>query len=322
MRRAILTLSTVIVFTSLLQADYYDSGWIEWKQPNGVTFTARWWGDEFYYYMETQDGYRIVQGNDDYYYYATLDESGEFAPSTNKVGIDNPLSSSYKLERSASRHAEIEQNRTTFLENLSLADDWYSAKRAQGDSTITLGVVLVDFTPSARYRDEDPIGDYHNGYYKDLFDSLLFSTDYWFELEPDGVDDIHPEGHRLFGSFRYYYHQQSLNKLDIIGAGVDGRSIVNPDSAGTGLPLWVILPNEKDWYAVSSARFDTVVWDAAESQLGVDLDQFDKVAFVVAGDPQCRDSGPVLMPEGILPQKGDTTVSRTLEPTVMSLGIY
>jgi hypothetical protein len=34
-------------FTLVLHAIPYDSGWREFKQPNGVTFTARAWGDEF-----------------------------------------------------------------------------------------------------------------------------------------------------------------------------------------------------------------------------------------------------------------------------------
>lgn len=64
-----------ILIISLVTGAYYDTGFIEWQQPNGVTFVARQWGDEFESWMETDAGYRIVQGSDKYYYYAILDTS-------------------------------------------------------------------------------------------------------------------------------------------------------------------------------------------------------------------------------------------------------
>ncbi len=53
-----------------------DTGVIEWKQPNNVTFMGRHWGDEFASWMETSDGYRFEQGIDNWYYYAILDYDG------------------------------------------------------------------------------------------------------------------------------------------------------------------------------------------------------------------------------------------------------
>lgn len=76
----------------------FDTGMITLTQPNDATFTGRIWGDEFIYWMETEDGYRFVETFEVWYYYATLDQSGEYAPTNYKVGIDSPLVSSYKLE--------------------------------------------------------------------------------------------------------------------------------------------------------------------------------------------------------------------------------
>lgn len=96
-------------FTTILLGAYKDSGMKKWKQPNGIEFTARLWGDEFENQMETNNGYRIAKGTDGYYYYAILDVRGEFSPSNNKVGIDQQLPSSYKLQRSAARIRELQE---------------------------------------------------------------------------------------------------------------------------------------------------------------------------------------------------------------------
>lgn len=75
----------------------FDTGMITLRQPNDITFTGRIWGDEFIYWMETEDGYLFVETFEGWYYYATLDQNGEYAPTNYKVGIDSPLVSSYKL---------------------------------------------------------------------------------------------------------------------------------------------------------------------------------------------------------------------------------
>ena len=39
----------------------FDTDFVTWHQPNGVTFIAWFWGDEFISWFETQDGYRIYR---------------------------------------------------------------------------------------------------------------------------------------------------------------------------------------------------------------------------------------------------------------------
>ena len=48
---------------SNLIAAQYDTGMIELKQPDETTFTGRIWGDEFFYWMETEEGYRFISTN-------------------------------------------------------------------------------------------------------------------------------------------------------------------------------------------------------------------------------------------------------------------
>lgn len=76
---------TIAVFLLLsinceLQAAPFDTGMITLKQPNDVEFIGRIWGDEFIYWMETENGYRFVETFEGWYYYATLDQNGEYAP--------------------------------------------------------------------------------------------------------------------------------------------------------------------------------------------------------------------------------------------------
>ena len=42
----------------------FDTGMITLTQPNAVSFTGRIWGDEFFFWAETEDGYRFVQSGD------------------------------------------------------------------------------------------------------------------------------------------------------------------------------------------------------------------------------------------------------------------
>jgi hypothetical protein len=97
----------------------------ELQQPDGTTFIGRIWGDEFFNWMETEDGYRFVQAGDGWYYYATLDQYGEFAPTIYKVGIDSPPPSAYQLERTQSRIDEINQKVEEFNEQIELNSRWY-----------------------------------------------------------------------------------------------------------------------------------------------------------------------------------------------------
>ncbi len=55
------------------------------SQPDGTTFSVVGFGDERYNYAETLDGYVVIRGSDEYWYYATLSPEGRFIPSAFKV---------------------------------------------------------------------------------------------------------------------------------------------------------------------------------------------------------------------------------------------
>jgi hypothetical protein len=122
--RLALTLIFIIAVLKNLSAAPFDSGMKTLKQPNNVTFNGRIWGDEFIYWMETENGYRFVETFEGWYYYATLDQNGEYAPTNYKVGIDSPPSASFMLERSQARLIEIADELEQFEEQIEINRLW------------------------------------------------------------------------------------------------------------------------------------------------------------------------------------------------------
>ncbi len=205
MKRIMIVIAAMFFTFSIVKASFFDTGFVEWSQPNGVKFTARLWGDEFSTQMETNTGYKIIIGSDNYYYYSTLDSTGDYTPSNRKVNIDQPLTESYHLERSSSWDAILQQRIEAFNTQLELNYQAYLNKMASGDSVYKIGVVLIDFTPSEKHITQQ----YQNGYNSYFYDSLIFSRNYW----NDTTGAIHPQGLDLFGSFADYWDDQSLGKL-------------------------------------------------------------------------------------------------------------
>ena len=271
-----LFLTVLFIFVIDIFPAPFDTGYIEWEQPDQTMFVARSWGDEFEWWMETEDGYQIISGPDNYYYYAILNENGEFTYSKNKVGIDDPISESYQLERSPERLAEIEAERETFNQQL---DDNYDEfmNKFDGPSAppLKLAIVLIDFDDNL----------HSENYVKEHFDTMFFSTDYYF-TDPLNPVIKSPDEEWVYGSLRDYYRDQSLNKLDIVGKIGSERSIINPeDPSNPGKPLWVNMPEEKSYYSgfLASAVME-LAKTQTESELNIDLDQYDRVGFIFAGN--------------------------------------
>ena len=105
--------------------------WSEKIQPDGTTFEAHVFGDEFAGHKRTADGYEFVYSGG-WYYYAELDAQGEYVASPYKVGIDDPDSNGIpkNLQRSAVRIAEIDAVR---IARGYARDPDSAAKRLAGD---------------------------------------------------------------------------------------------------------------------------------------------------------------------------------------------
>ncbi|MBU0560348.1 MAG: hypothetical protein KKG93_12355, partial [Bacteroidetes bacterium] len=264
---------------------------IEMKQPNGVIFTGRGWGDEFAFQYETNNGYRFVKAIDGYYYFATLNAKGEFVKTKLKVGIDSAPAGSYKLDRSADRLAEIDSERVAFNQEVSSNAESFKAKMSalNGLKSVTaeiinLAVICVKFSDT-----DDNIISHDTRYEKANFEDMLFSQDYWYETNPDGVNDIHPDGHQIFGSVRDFYWQQSLGKKEIIGNVVNSAFHVE-------FVDWLELPLVKLEYHnnYSENQFaDTVMTRAVNAGL-FDPADYSYIVIIYAGK---REDGGALGPQ-------------------------
>lgn len=225
-----------------------DTGMIEWKQPNGVTFIGRNWGDEFESWMETSDGYRFVMNyTDGYYYYAVLDEEGDFTASNNKVAIDAPLAESFKLKRSAEKKAEIDSLYAEFEADLEQTRlqyeiDMENCKNLDQPWRPRIAVLLVEYPDTTHYIDTSLVPTRPEGYLRSDFTKMLFdSTNNWFGGALGQPPSQHPEGDRLFGSMRDYYEQQSLSSVLICG------EVINPDTL-PDIPKWLKADSGKIYY--------------------------------------------------------------------------
>lgn len=244
---------------------------MQFSQPNGVTFIAREWGDEFAWWKETEGGYRFVYNySDGYYYYAELSPDGDYQASAFKVAIDDPRENRIPqyLERSPQKQTEIEAERVAFAQAV-------AAIPQPPPSQIELGVILVDFSDVWGNPD----------YMVADFDNMLFSDNYWFDQDPS-LPDIHPEGEFLFGSMYNYYQEMSYGDFSVvIGESGGVLNDVNPD----GTPVWITLPGEKEDYnreVCGVCRFlvqETL--DAAAAQgIDITITATRKLAIIYAGN--------------------------------------
>ena len=58
------------------------------KQPDGTEIQGRLFGDEFYNWNETADGYVIIRGDDGWWRYAVKDANGDLVASPARVNVD------------------------------------------------------------------------------------------------------------------------------------------------------------------------------------------------------------------------------------------
>lgn len=258
-----------IMLSMVLYASSFDTGFITHKQPDGTEFIARYWGDEYIWHMETENGYRIATGNGGWYYYAKLDTQGEYIPSDNKVAIDKPLESSLYLERSKERISQILDNRKMISEELSILYN-------ENKTTVTLeggflfkkvGIILVDFPDSERYD-----------YRKKVYEDMIFSTDYWIG------ENHHPEGDQIFGSVNDYYLDQTEGLYHLVGKN-DSTLIINQPSANPLYPEWMITDSAKSYYANKGyTTFHNLILAEAKENYGeAEIDSYDCIVIIYAG---------------------------------------
>jgi hypothetical protein len=275
----------IIINNFEIKAGPFDTGIITLLQPDRTEFTGRIWGDEFIYWAETEDGYRFVQSFDGWYYYATLNEHGEYISTVYKVGIDFPLAYSYQLERSQARLEEIQRRIQEFGEAVERSKEWYAQKQAEADAqgqpsvNLSIGIILIEFPDFPHFSGPNR----PNGYFKTDFENMMFSENgIWYDIDPTNGTP-HPENEAIFGSFKEYWYQMSKGKLRV------GGKVVNPEDEN-GVPEWLVANDNRSVY-IEFGPYDRLANEAIEKAIvsnWIDTipgqpNYYDKLVVVFAG---------------------------------------
>lgn len=241
----LIILLTRSTFSNPFSYDFYDV-----YQPDGTLLHCEWFGDEFYSYLEDENGYVILLNTEDmYYYYAIHDAKGDLVVSTSRAGIDGPP---------ASPHLRLEGDAFNELyEEIRAWEEQYSPPGGPGfpdelnevEADVALAVFFYQF-PDA-YETLNPYGfNNHDGrggtYYKvtepdEIYERPYRALDvylsffgggkssepgYWevfegeYETHPaDLADEIPGETkYPVYGSLRDYFWQITYEQTNFYPA--------------------------------------------------------------------------------------------------------
>lgn len=170
-------------------------------QPDGTTLTIKINGDEWFNWISTVDGYRIIKNSDNIYEYATLLKSGKAVPSgilanneTNRTHQENEFLSTLNKGSgfTAAKIKEIRESKTKSL--LKSSNKYYFAPTGKQKMLVIL----------ATFSDKIP------QYTKSQFQAMMSQEGY------DGT-----------GSFRDYYLEVSGGLLEIDAHVTDWVTVPN-----------------------------------------------------------------------------------------------
>ena len=215
------------------------------KQPDGTTLSAWVRGDEFFAYVQTLDGYTILQNEAGYWTYAEVAADGQLMPGP--VIYSNLKGSSANMEKGVMPSEEflsrIARERDNFNRQVSKSlNEIQNQGLKSGQASLYEGVwevpvLLIDFQ------------DFKHEYTIDDFDQFFHDMD-----NPD------------VGSFNAYYHEASYGKFTI-KANIFG---------------WITDQNDRSYYANSSGDSQVRCKDMtrraidyAEDNYAVDWSKFD-----------------------------------------------
>jgi len=193
------------------------------RQPDGVEFEVRMFGDEYSNWIETLDGYVIIDALDEakniWWYYATLDKNGSFTPSEYLVEHVTPLNLPIppKLRRfSSERKIDID---TRFENDGPISRNFirqnhkaFTVHTVPPHPSIKPLVFLVDFPGTLPGEMPD------HEYTKEQFSGIIFKED----LDPSGFTPTLPSTYTM--SVRDYYGEISRGNFTILG---DELSVVD-----------------------------------------------------------------------------------------------
>lgn len=161
-------------------------------QPDGTPVTVRLFGDEWYHYYESLEGFAIVQDEEGWWSYAALNAEGRYTSTTHRLGKTDPARTAFLAmigahlrEAAAIRNERRERFRSQTMPSI-LERAAKLAKPGQTAVTISVPVVLIQ--------------------YPDFFASQTAAS---------FTDLMNQANYNGTGSFRDYYQQISYGNLTV-----------------------------------------------------------------------------------------------------------
>ena len=157
-------------------------GPITLEQPDGSSFEARLWGDEWLSGFETSDGFTIMQNGAGVWVYSTLDKEGSLTPSNQIVGKAPPQGLSPHLRPSSAQLPQAGAG--------SLPPVPQEAPPSAGVHPLL--ILVVDFTPSSSKGVSE--NEFRQHFFQGGGTYAPFSVrDYWNAVSY-GIIDLEPAG--------------------------------------------------------------------------------------------------------------------------------
>ncbi len=222
-------------------------------QPDGNTFYSIGFGDEYYNFSETLDGYVITAGSDKYWYYAVLGTDGKFISSGIKVVMRNNVSifpKNVSIQKHIRESKEIVSSKIETLryELSQPIDETPITKRVQrlkktNTTTLNQLVLCVNFSDLANTYTSQSFQDMinldswksntggMNTYFKEVsYNNLNVQADY-----QDWITASQPSSYYAYNNASYTTHMKELVKQCIDAAEANGVNFANYDNDGDGV---------------------------------------------------------------------------------------
>ena len=220
-------------------------------QPDGTTVTVIGFGDERYNFTETVDGYVVVQGQDHFYYYATLDAVGRFTPGPYRVSGGTAAQRSGALatltkhlrESPAAIATRVQANAVekTISDRAILQQAQRAAARGKA-TTLNVLILCVQFSNLAATQTavsfQDMVNDDNwNGgiggmsaYYKEVsYGAVSVAADH-----QNWVTAAQPSSYYAYSNVNFYAHVAEMIAAAVDAAEANGVDFAKYDNDGDG----------------------------------------------------------------------------------------
>lgn len=270
LNRIAIVLLFLTFFNTLINATNVPE-FVNLRQPNGYTFTARGEGDEFLQRFRTLDYYTIICSSNGWWYYAYQGKDGKLYPTQYRVGIEQD-------EAMRTLATDIDYSQAIIDATQLKRENLNKGLVIQSVTPKSVGVILIDFPDRIASRTDpahpnDPLyisnapsnSSWAIRYSMNDYVKLFFSENVYNTTSPDGTS--------VYGSFNDYYKKVSYGNVYIYGA------ILNQVDAN-GKPIW-----HRTSYSITTITRSQLISEAISkaTAAGFNVSSYNAICVVFAG---------------------------------------